>query len=219
MKFIDIDTWNRKTAYQNFIGYTHPIFSLATRLDITNLLAYCEEKGRAFFPTFLYVVTKCANSVEEMRLRIVDGKVALFDTVHPSYIVIRDNEDLVTQLTPFVDEYDAFYHAVKEQITIAKNGGFSDFNANFRADCYYVSCLPWVEITSLSNPYNMNDPSASSIPRITWGKYTTDENGKSVICLDIAAHHALIDGRQAVRVFEKITAAIEHINEFLGGKE
>ena len=218
MKRIDLDTWNRKTAYQNFIGYTHPFFSLSTRLDITKLLAFCKENKLGFFPTFLYVIIKCANSVEEMRIRIVDENVALFDVAHPSYIVIRENEELVTQITRFSEDFETFHRDVKTDIELVKRGSNQAFNTDFHADCYYISCLPWADITSLSHPYDMNNPTACSIPRITWGKYVTDANGVSTVHFDIAAHHALIDGRQVARVFERIADALSHIEEFIGGE-
>ena len=36
--------------------------------------------------------------------------------------------------------------------------------------------------------------------------------------MDIAAHHALIDGRQVARVYEYINKALEDIKGFLGGR-
>ena len=70
MKIIDVNTWNRKSQYENFIKYSQPTFSLSTRLDVTNLVEYTKKTKKSFFSCFLFFVTKAVNEVEEMRTRL-----------------------------------------------------------------------------------------------------------------------------------------------------
>ena len=215
MKIVDINTWNRKVAYNNFINYTDPVFSVSTRLDVTELLDFCKTENKSFFPTFLYIVSKCVNEVPEMKMRIVNDEVVQFDTVNPSYIVICENDELATHLTGYQEDYEIFYNLARTEIDELKQSNPRDFNGDLRYDCFFVSCLPWTDMVSVKNPYNLADKSQTSIPRITWGKYVPNGNGRYEMGFDISAHHALIDGKQVADVFEKIRCCIKNIRKEL----
>lgn len=211
MKVIDISTWKRKPQYENFIRYTNPIFSTTTRIDVTNLVEYCKKNDKSFFETFLYVAAKSMNEVEEFRYRLLDGKVVFYDKVNPSYIVIRDNDNIETCLTEITDDCDEFCKNVRIAIDEIKNGAPKDkFDNDGGVDKIYVSCLPWIDIVTMSNPYNYDDPDQCSIPRVFWGKYV-EHDGRYDIAFDIAAHHALADGVHIVKVIKKME---EKINGF-----
>lgn len=216
MKKIDIETWKRKSTYNNFIKYSNPVFSISTKVDVTELVDFCKKNGKSFFITFLYIVTICANDVEEMRSRIVDGEVISYDSVRPSYIVALENEEIATCISDFDRDYNVFYLKVHECIERAKRDNVARFNDVFVSDCFYISCLPWLDFVSVSNPYNYSDVTSTSIPRITWGKYVKDSEGRYKMSIDIAAHHALIDGRQVAKVYEYINNALSSVKKYLG---
>ncbi len=215
MKKIDINHWKRKIPYENFAGYTNPIFSLSTRLDVTGLCERCEKIKTSFFVDFLFIVMKCLNSVEEFRLRIVNGEVVIYDEISPSYIVLNNDGVIVTCRTQMCGSYAEFYKNACADIAAARKyveprGGFNSAPEN---DCYYISCLRWVDLVAVSNPYDLKDSAASSIPRITWGKYV-DENGRKKMMMDISAHHALIDGEPVCRGFIKIQETLNDLDNF-----
>ena len=216
MRKIDTTTWKRKVPYKNFIDYTNPIFSLSTRLDVTELCNRCKKEGTSFFADFLYIVMRCLNSIEEFRLRIVNDEVVLYDTIHPSYIVLTDDNIIVTCRTEMQRSYFKFYKNVRDDIEEKKQRSIQDgeFNIKKENDCYYISCLPWVDLMGVSNPYNLNDNEQSSIPRLTWGKFV-DENGRKKMTMDIAVHHALLDGEPVCRGFIEIQKALDHIEDYL----
>lgn len=211
MKIINIDDWKRKPQYENFVKYTNPIFSMTTRVDVTNLVRYCKENGVSFFEAFLYVVTKSMNEVEEFRYRISDGNVVLFDKVNPSFIVIKEDDCIETCLVEWSDDYDEFCKNTRIAIEKVKNsapkGKFENDNG---VDRIFVSCLPWIDITTMSNPYNYDDQNQTSIPRVFWGKYV-EHDGRYDIGFDIAGHHALADGVHIVKVVKRME---ELINNF-----
>lgn len=217
MKKIDFTNWKRRTTYNNFIQYTDPTFSIGTRLDVTDLLMYCRDNSRNFFATFLYVFSRCANEIEEFRTRIVGEDVVLFDCINPSYIVLLENEELVTCCTEYTRDYNSFHDRVRKNIETVKERNVATFNDRIRLDCFYVSCLPWMDFTSVKNPYNHDDKSVTSIPRITWGKYVKTSDGRYEIAFDVAAHHGLIDGKQVATLYESMTRALSQVNEFLRG--
>ncbi len=64
-------------------------------------------------------------------------------------------------------------------------------NAGARDDVVYLSCLPWLDFTSINNAIPDAD---DCIPRISWGKFVEDERGRWSMAVAVEVHHALIDG-------------------------
>ncbi len=217
MKKIDVKTWGRKSQYENFIHYTHPVFSAGTRLDVTELVEYCKEEKKSFFSCFLFLVSKAVNAVEEMRTRIIDGEPVLFDKVDPSFVVIRDDEVIVACQTPFEEDFAAFYDENRKNIQDVKEQEVKGrFGCGNRLDCFYVSCVPWIDMRSITNPYDFANVAQTSIPRITWGKFVKNEQGRYEMGFDVSAHHALIDGYQVSKVMMDIQQSIKKLKDKLG---
>lgn len=209
---IQIENWARRQAYETFIRYSVPVFSLSTRLDVTKLYHKCKEANTSFFAEMLYIVSYVLNAIEEFRFRLSDGEVVVYDRVDPSYIVMTDNGAISPCRTEFVANRDAFI--AREQRDIANKRregcGTEVFNLPGINDCFYVSCMPWTDITSVSNPYDYADIDSCSIPRVTWGRYV-NENGNMKMTMDIAAHHALLDGEPVCRAFNRMQQILDEI--------
>ncbi|MBP3437693.1 MAG: hypothetical protein J6K61_07320 [Clostridia bacterium] len=215
MKVIDIETWDRKTPYQNFVRYTDPIFSLSSRLDVTDLYNFVKKEGHSFFTDFLFLVATCLNRVEDFRLRInEEGQVVLFDHIHPNYIVMQENGVIATCRSRFTEDYKTFYAQAREDTErTAKGVAQEKFNRTNENDVFYISCLPWLDFVSVTNPYHFDDVPASTIPRLAWGKYV-EENGRKRLTFDIAVHHALLDGKAVCDGFSLMSAALSRCEEF-----
>lgn len=214
MKIVDIENWNRKIIYENFIGYSNPIFSISARLDVTDLHDYCKRTGTSFFTTFTYIACKCLNGVEEFRLRLKDGKVVLYDVINPSFIVKRADGVISTCRTKMTDNYSEFYRAARAAQKAAQEAVGVSFNGDNENDLFFITCMPWVDIYSFSNPYDLKNPDISSIPRIMWSKFVP-ENGRLKMTFDIAAHHALIDGEPVCRAINRIQDALNDVDGIL----
>lgn len=214
MKIIDIKNWNRKVIYDNFIGYSNPIFSISSRLDVTDLYDYCKRTGASFFTTFTFIAAKCLNGVEEFRLRLKEGNVVLYDVINPSFIVKRADGVISTCRTKMSDNYSEFYSSARAAQKAAQEAVGVTFNSDNDNDLFFISCMPWVDIHSFSNPYDLKNPDISSIPRIMWSKFVP-ENGRLKMTFDVAAHHALIDGEPVCRAINLIQDALNDVSAFL----
>ena len=67
----------------------------------------------------------------------------------------------------------------------------------------FFSCLPWVDVTALTNERDFDADDA--IPRIAWGKFV-EENGRWMLGLSLEVNHRFIDGLhigQFVKALEK----------------
>ncbi len=214
MKFIDADNWERKGQYDNFIKYDFPIFSIGTRLDVTEPILYSKKTRTSFFTLFLYILADCANKIEEFKYRIVDDKVCLYDKIDPSFVILRDDGQIVTRRTSFDGDFQRFYQLNRVAIADAQNNtGKESFGANTN-DCFFVSNLPWIDLVSCINPYNFADKSQSSIPRFTWGKYV-EKDGRYEMGFDVSMHHALADGVHVAKLISRLEEAFHNIEEYL----
>ncbi len=211
MKVVDVENWGRRSVYENFAKYTNPSFSLSTRLDVTNLKSKCKREDRSFFAEFLFVVMQATNAIDELKLRILDGKVVEYDTIHASYIAKNEQGVIVTCRTKMSD-HDTFCNSVRNGVELAKEEGEEreKFNENRANDCIFVSCLPWVDMCSVINPYDFADQEQSSIPRLTWGKYV-EQNGKWTMFFDVSCHHALLDGEPVCRLMNLVQQKLDDI--------
>lgn len=217
MRYIDISGWSRKNQYENFINYSNPVLSVCTTLNVSELVHYCKANNLSFFTSFMYIVTKSINKVDEMRMRIQNDSVVLHDCVHPSYVVLCDNGELRTCKTLFDNNFQSFYDKTQKDIIATKTRECTAYNESNDTDCFYLSCLPWVRLNSITNPYNFPDREQTSIPRVTWGKYY--KNGdKYEINLDISAHHALVDGFHIASVIAETENQLLNINSLEGEK-
>ncbi len=211
MKKIDIENWNRKVPYQNFISYSNPNFSLGTRLDVTKLYDYCKRNRRSFFIEFLFIVSKVLNEIEEFRLRILNGEVVQYDVVDPSFIVMCDDGAIAPCKVEMDFDRESFYQTVEvAKEKRKKQGNEKEFNPKSKNDLFYVSCVPWADICQATNPYNIPDEDVSSIPRIIWAKHV-NENDRMKMFFNIEVHHALLDGEPVCRAFNLIQKYLDQV--------
>ena len=86
-------------------------------------------------------------------------------------------------------------------------GGILDANSGERDDLAYLSCMPWLDYTSINNALPGPD---DCIPRITWGKIV-ERDGRWEMAMTLEVHHALVDGEQVGAYFAAVQDALRAI--------
>ena len=204
---IDLASYLRRDHFAYFSTMAYPYVGLTADVDVTPLTEYRARSGRPFFLTLLYCVARAANSVPQLRQRIVDGEIWEFDVCPSSFIVAKDDETYAycpvrTDLT-----LDEFLPYAEER----KNAARTDGNIEEDEDalpCFFISTLPWMRYTSLIQPA----PSpADSNPRITWGKAEI-RGGRTVLPLTLLCHHALVDGLHISRFYAALDRELKQLN-------
>lgn len=191
-RYLDMENYKRKEHFAYFNSLAYPYVGLTANVDITELLREIKTKGWPFFLTLCYCACEAANQIPEFRQRIIDGKIAEFDRCATSHTVALENGTFcyctLESDLPF-SEY--LPYAIKKQeeakqaasIAEEKEGAYSKF---------FISSLPWISYTALIQPTPVP---ADSNPRITWGKYFSQED-RIWLPVSVLCHHALVDGRQ-----------------------
>lgn len=207
MRFIDYESWSRREIFEFFSALSQPFYSLTFRLDVTRLYDYVKRRGLSFYYAMIYLCTQAINSVEAFRVAIEGGKPLLLDERAPSFTDMKtgaENFHIVT-MPAHTGTLEEFCRAAAEKSRAQQ--GFINASAESGALIYF-SCLPWVDITALTNERDFDRD--DSVPRITWGKYL-EENGKKTLGLSLEVNHRLIDGLHIGRFAQELERLITEL--------
>ncbi|HAB67668.1 MAG TPA: hypothetical protein DCE23_09915, partial [Firmicutes bacterium] len=207
---------NREKTYNWFKSFSNSTYSCNVVMDVTKLVMYTKEKKESFFINLLYIVVNAFNSIDEMRMRLVDDKPVLYEDINPAFTVMTQTGDFENVRFKNCKEYRKFYEEAHKRIEKAKREEIldkEDYNPKNCYDEYYITCLPWIEFTQLTHPIP-DDKSSQCIPRICWGKYYED-NGKYKMILNITVSHIFVDGYPLSKTFIKIQEMLDNVDKYL----
>src|SRR5882757_9697234 len=194
---IDLETWERRAAFQFFKDFTEPYHGVCIRVDCTATFRYAKQHHLSVFLSLLHRSLVAAHQVENFRTRIVDGDVWLYEQINGGSAVGRANGTIglghyqfYARLHDFVREAAIELNRVRQRDDIER---YPDSNL------IRYSVLPWFDFTSISHARDFSHE--DSAPRITFGKIT-EAAGRCTMPVSIHVHHALIDGLQVAQFVE-----------------
>ena len=184
--------------YQIFRDSVQPQYCVTFNLDITHFLAKIKERGFSFTFSFVYAVTKCANEIEAFRCRFVDGKPAVFETIHTSFTYLNKDTELFKVVNvPMQDSIEKYVALAKE--TEQKQTAY--FTAPMGNDIYQFSPFPWVSYTHISHTDSGRKDNAT--PLFDWGKFY-EKDGKILLPFSVQVHHSFVDGVHIGKLFHTL---------------
>ncbi len=190
MRSIDLRNWSRRSQYAFFRGVAHPHFSLCAEVDTTLLMAELKPAGVSVFTAALFAIARAANSVPELRMRFRGDQVVEHSVVHTSVTVPIDGGRFAFCDVEYAPDWRTFDARCRHALELAKRQTELTENVAHRDDWLYLSCLPWIAFSAMTNPTNGAD---DCIPRIAWGKITHHEDAWRMP-VAVQVHHALVDG-------------------------
>jgi len=215
-KVIDVNTWYRKSQYEWFKTFSNPCYGIDLRLDVTDVVKYSKETNTKFFINFIYILTKTLNSVDSMRLRIVNNEVRLYDIINPTYCVSKLSGGFANGKIIMDNDYKNFYDKVKDNMDDIKNDRNIRESYNEEKglyDDYYFTCLPWLDYNSMSHPIPDNNKESQSCPRVCFGKYV-EHNGIYDMAFNLVVSHVLVDGEELSKTLVLLQENLHKIGEF-----
>lgn len=204
---IDLESYPRRKHLEYFSSLQYPYAGVTSNVDVTELVQFCKQRKYSFYLVFLHIAALAADGVRELRQRIHQGKVIEYSTCPTSHIELLEDGTycyctLHHQLK--LEEYIPYAEAAREKCRL--NGSIEeDDNA---VSMYFVSTLPWIHYTALIQPVAGGE---ESNPRITWGKFQEDANGRLQLPVTILAHHGLVDGIHIAKFYQNLEAQIKKI--------
>lgn len=187
-KEIDMKTWKRAMHFQVFRNAIQPQYCVSFELDITNFLSKIKENHFSFTMSFIYAVSKCANSIEEFRYRFIDGKVVIFDRINTSFTYLNKDTELFKVVN--VEMKDTLEEYVSLATESARNQQ-EYFTVPLGTDVFQFSPLPWISFTHISHTDSGNKDNAT--PIFDWGKFHK-KNDKIILPFSVQVHHSFVDG-------------------------
>lgn len=213
-KVIKIESIKKINQYKWFRQFSNPCYGFNVKMDVTRLVQYTKENHQSFFINTLFLLTSALNQIEEMRMREVDGEIRLYDVINPTFIVMTSIGVFENTGFEMINDYKVFYkkassiiESVKKQTSVKET-----YNDSKLYNDFYITCIPWLSIESMTHPLIDNDYASLSCPRICWDKYRK-ENDKIVMTLNITVNHCFVDGYPLSKAFELVQ---KYFNELTG---
>lgn len=198
-RVLDQEHWPRREQFDLFKTFGSPYFSITADVDIT-AYRHALPKGGRFTVGLVFALAVAANAVPEFRQRIRGDDVIEFDVVHPSIIVLRDDEAFRFCAFPYAQDFAEFSKDAPERIDRARVAT-SMFDFEDQDDFLFLTGLPWISFTGVMHASPTQKP--DSVPRIAWGKYR--QVGERILLpLNVQVHHALVDGIHVGRFYSKV---------------
>ena len=206
-RVVDLDAWNRADQFRFFRGFQRPHYAITARVDVTRLLLEARGRGVSPFRACVYAIGAGIHAVPELRMRFRGEVVTDYDRVELSMTVPLANGNFNYAYVPWQPEVAGFDAVCRERMEAVRAGAPLAANDGSRDDLAYLSCLPWLDYTSLDNALPHAD---DCIPRVSWGRFV-EAGGRWSCAMTIQVHHALVDGRQVGAYFAGVQGALDAI--------
>ena len=198
-RIIDLETFPRRSHYEFFKSYAYPYMGITANVDVTNLIAAAKRRGGSPFLAILWTAAIAANSVPELRQRIVDDKIVEYDHCNTAHTVALSDGTFVNCQTDCRRSFDEFLVYGRERQEEAKQRHGFVQPGDDETELIFVSCTPWVSFTQVIQPTPI--PADSNV-RIVFGKFF-EQNGRKLMPLNIQANHALVDGLHVGQFYQR----------------
>lgn len=205
---IDMENYPRKAHFDYFRSLAYPYAGITANVDVTGLYASAKKRGVSFFLASLYCAANAVNSVPELRMRIEDGGISLFDRCPTSHVELLENGTFCYCRLENDMPFDDFIEYAKRERTRSRLEPTIE-DGEDSLSFVFVTCVPWVHFTSLIEPVPCGD---ESNPRIAFGKFSP-EGGRLMMPVSIIAHHSLADGMHLASFYRGMEEQIARLSE------
>ncbi len=202
MRYIDLETYPRRSHYEYFKSLAYPYVGFTANVEVTGLLKRAKELGGSAFLACLYAAAVAANSVPELRQRIVGEQIVEYDHCNTAHTVALPDETFCNCPTDCRCSFEEFLIRGKAcQQEAMKHHGFVNPDED-ETGLIFVSCVPWVAFTQVIQPAPIP---ADCNPRIVFGKFLR-EGERTLLPVSIQANHALVDGLHLGKFYQAMEA-------------
>lgn len=208
MKYLDIESWNRKQHFEHFRTLADPTFSLVVNVDVTNAFRYSKNSHYSFFILYLHACMKAINAVENFKYRIEGDKIAIYNTINASATIARKDNTFGFSYIKFSEDINEFYASFLQEKERIENST-ALFPNEYSLGCIHCSALPWLNFTGHKEPFSGDKD--SSVPQLAFGKIKEEEN-KILMPIAVNVNHALVDGYHIGLFFNKFQEELDNFN-------
>lgn len=204
-KVIDEANWKRALHCQIFRNSVEPSYCVTFELNITNFLEKIRAKKYSFTLSLIFIVSKCANDIEEFRYRFINNQIVLYDRINTAFTYLDKDTELFKVVNVEMQE------TIESYVTLAAQKAASQkeyFTGPLGNDVFQYSPMPWVTYTHISHTNSGKKDNAT--PLFDWGKYF-ERNGKMILPFSVQVHHSFVDG---VHIGKLVDSLQNYLNRF-----
>lgn len=210
-QLISMEDWPRRPYFEHYTNQTPCSYSICRDMDITNL----RHGGLKLYPTMLYLLTEQVNRYPEFRTATdAQGRLGIFDQMHPSYTVFHEDTETFSNLwTEFDSDYRVFCGRYAEDLR--RYGSLPGISPKPHApeNTFPISMIPWTGFTAFH--LHLDKGNGYFLPIFTMGRFVDKPEG-CMLPLAMQVHHGVCDGFHAARFLEGLQ---QRIVQFLPDKE
>jgi len=206
-RFIDLERWKRREHFDLYRGLAHPFWSVTVDVDVTAAWNLCGRERSSFFLATAFAALRAVNDTEALRLRLRPAGVWRHDEVALSTTVLRADETFAFAVLRPCPSFAAFQITGREVLTRAQQSPSMGTPPPDVDDLIFHSSLPWLRFSSFTNALRGGD---DCIPRIVFGR-ACREGAAWKMPVGVEVHHALVDGLDVARFFERFDAAMARL--------
>ncbi|MDY8136182.1 chloramphenicol acetyltransferase [Aquimarina sp. 2201CG5-10] len=201
-KELDLDNWNRKEHFEFFGSFDEPFFGITTTVDFTIGYQKIKDLGYPYFLYYLHKSLVAANAIEAFRYRVEGDKIYVYDKIHASPTIGREDHTFGFSFLEFEADFKVFQDKAQKEIKEVKNSkGLRHTENTKRIDTVHFSSIPWYNFTGITHARHFQFK--DSVPKISFGRYAKDHLGKINLPIAINVHHGLMDGYHVGEYLEK----------------
>ena len=199
-RVIDPATWSRREAFDLFRGFGFPYLSVTADVDVSILHRAHHRRGFSFTVGLAHALATAANEVPALRQRLRGDIAVEHAVVHPSITVLGDGDAFRFATLRYDPAFLRFAADAGERIESARRAQ-TLWSEPDRDDLLFMTTLPWISFTAVVHPVPLDPP--DSVPRIAWGRFRGVRR-RVLLPLNVQAHHALVDGIDLGRFFQRV---------------
>lgn len=205
---IDLETYPRRAHFAYFRTLAYPFAGVTVPVEVTALRDACKAWGCSFTLAFLHCAALAADRVPQLRQRIHEGGIVEYAHCPTSHIELLEDGTYRYCTLRHTMDFARYLEAAEAARRRCRTAPFQEDEE--AAGMFFVSAMPWLEYTALVQPVAGQD---DSNPRITWGKFAPDGQGRLMMPVSLLAHHALVDGVHMAAFYDNLREEIAHCVE------
>ena len=207
MQQMPLSAWPRREAAAFFGALDIPFYSVSWRADVTRLRAATKRDGLSFYLSMVYEVTAALGEADAFLYKLRGDTVVRHERLSPSFTVPAPGGNFkIVSVDAVPGETRAAFCLRARAAADAQERLFPTPEQERRDDLAYLSCLPWLDLVSLTHETNLDRD--DSIPRVAWGKFVP-EDGRLRLTVGLQVNHRLIDGLHIGQFAEALQARLD----------
>ena len=213
-RYLDLDAWPRRDAFDYFRSFDKPYFNICVRLDVARLKqAVADSRRGGLALAYHFIALNLANALEPFRYRLEGARVRIHPRVDGSTTVLRDDGSFGFADLPHHADFAGFAAAGAAAIAATRSGRPPFEPKPDDSARIHFTTLPWLHFTSFSHARNWGRE--DSVPKLAFGRID-DDGARAWMPLSVEVHHALMDGLHVGQFVQGFEAALRDPEAWLG---